>query len=147
VAEWGLGKTALPRQAYGRRTYPTAYRAITFPSSRAAPLSHGSLDKMLFKRKMHFICQTFSTRLDRGGPLGPGRTPWDPPSRVEKVGEIKCVASCEKRHVFLPGCRVIEDSRAAPHLLVGLGCGPARTPPRPPGSTPQTPSKSSLGTL
>ncbi len=35
----------------------------------------------------------FSNFLDSTGdePLGPGRIPRDPPSRVEKAGEIKCV--------------------------------------------------------
>ena len=59
------------------------------------------------EKQRYFISPTFSTRLDRGVPLGPGRTPRDPPES-RKFEKSSTFCSSEKT-VFFLGSRVIEE--------------------------------------
>ena len=52
------------------------------------------------KKNEYFISQRFSTRRKGGGSLGPGRTPRDPPRRVEKLQEKNSIDSIERKHCF-----------------------------------------------
>ncbi len=73
-------------------------------TTHLAPLSPSSLEHKVFFRtnRRYFVSETFSTRLDCGGPLGPGRTPRDPPqsSREKRRFLDKCYYSLGKNVNF-----------------------------------------------
>ncbi len=89
------------------------------PGSSISPDSLETKCIAFLPKLKYFISQTFSTRLDRGGTLGPGRTPREPPqssrgSRRNKVYVFRLKKSaCFSREPGDRGARWVERTVAA----------------------------------